>query len=82
MNNYFDSEAFRSLSHMAEEYDRIVSPLTEQLKLYDRWHEITSPLQRMVTLNHDVIFRVTAFDQSLARHLSNMIDHTSLCSKT
>lgn len=55
---------------MAEEYDRLVSPLTEQLKLYDRWHEISSPVLRVVEMNRDVLDGVTRFDTMLAHRLS------------
>ena len=67
MNN---DELFRSLSRMAEEYDRLVSPLTERLKIYDRWHEITSPILRVAEMHDDVLKGVTAFDTSLADRLS------------
>ena len=45
-----NDELFRSLYRMAEEYDRLVSPLTEQLKINDRWHEITSPILRVAEI--------------------------------
>ena len=64
-----NDELVRSLSRMAEEYDRLVSPLTEQLKIYDRWHEITSPILRVAEMHDDVLKGVTAFDTSLADHL-------------
>lgn len=60
----------RSLSRMAEEYDRLVSPLTKKLEIYDRWNEITSPILRVAEMHDDVLKGVTAFDASLARHLS------------
>ncbi len=65
-----NDELFRSLSRMAEEYDRLVSPLTEQLKIYDRWHEIASPILRVAEMHDDVLKGVTAFDALLADHLS------------
>ena len=45
-----NDELFRSRYRMAEEYDRLVSPLTEQLKINDRWHEITSPILRVAEI--------------------------------
>ena len=69
-----NDDMFRSLSCMAEEYDRLVSPLTEQLKISDRWHEITSPILRVAAMHDDVLEGMTAFDTSLARHLSMMTE--------
>lgn len=53
--NMKNDNLFRSLSRMAEEYDRLVSPLTEQLKIYDRWHEIASPLLRVAEMHNDKV---------------------------
>ncbi|MDD5891987.1 MAG: hypothetical protein PUC72_05555 [Bacteroidales bacterium] len=63
--DYFDS-----LYRMAEEYNRIVSPLTEQLRIQDRWNTITSPIQRVAEMNQTILAGVTAFDTSLAQQLS------------
>ena len=69
-----NDDMFCSLSRMAEEYDRLVSPLTKQLEIYDRWHEIESPLLRVAEMYDNVLKGVTAFDTSLARHLSLMTE--------
>lgn len=69
-----NDDTFRSLSRMAEEYDRLVSPLTKQLGLYDRWYEIASPILRVVEMHDAVLKGVTAFDTSLARLLSIMTE--------
>lgn len=69
-----NDELFRSLSRMAEEYDRLVSPLIKQLKIYDRWHEITSPILRVAEMHDDVLKGVTAFDTSLADHLTRITE--------
>ena len=71
MNN---DDMFRSLSRMAEEYDRLVSSLIKQLDIYDQWHEIESPLLRVAEMHDDVLRGVTAFDTSLARHLSSITE--------
>ena len=73
-SNMKNDDMFRSLSRMAEEYDRIVSPLTKQLEIYDRWHEIMSPILRVAEMHDDVLKGVTAFDTSLARRLSIMTE--------
>ncbi|WP_139355613.1 hypothetical protein [Oribacterium sp. C9] len=67
-----NDDMFRSLYRMVEEYNRLVGPLTEHLHIYDRWNEIESPLLRVAELNDDVLKGVTAFDTSLADHLSFM----------
>lgn len=69
-----NDDMFRSLSRMVEEYDRLVSPLTKQLEIYDRWHEIASPILRVAEMHDDVLKGVTAFDTSLARHLSRITE--------
>jgi len=69
-----NDDMLRSLSRMAEEYDRLVSPLTKQLEIYDRWHKIESPLLRVAEMHDDVLKGVTAFDTSLARHLSRITE--------
>ncbi len=65
-----NDDLFRSLFRMAEEYDRLVSPLTEQLKIYDRWNEIASPILRVAEMRDNVLKGVTAFDTSLAHYLA------------
>ncbi len=74
MCNSFDSDSFRSLSRAAEELNRIVSPLKEQLKIADRWDEIMSPLLRMATFHQEVLPGVTAFDNSLANRLYELVN--------
>lgn len=65
-----NDDLVRSLSRMAEEYNRLVSPLTRQLKIYDRWNEIESPILRIAEMHNNVLKGVTAFDTSLAQHLA------------
>lgn len=69
-----NGDLFCSLYSMAEEYDRLVSPLTNQLEIYNRWHEITSPILRIAEMHDDVFKGVSAFDTSLARYLSLMTE--------
>ena len=69
-----NADFFRSLSRMADEYNRLVSPLTDQLKINDRWHEIESPVLRVAKMRDDVLSGVTAFDLSLAHRLRMLID--------
>ena len=69
-----NDDMFRSLTSMADEYDRIVSPLTMQLGIFERWHEITSPLLRVSEMHEYVFKGMTAFDTSLARKLSQMTE--------
>lgn len=69
-----NDEMFQSLSRMAEEYDRLVSPLTKQLGIYDRWLKITSPILRVAEMRDDVFRGIIAFDMSLAHRLSLMTE--------
>lgn len=69
-----NDDIFRSLSRMADEYNRLVSPLSEQLKIYDRWHEIESPVLRVAKMRNEVLSGVTAFDLGLAHQLRMLID--------
>ena len=45
--NMKKDDIFGSLSRMAEEYDRLVSPMTKLIGIYDRWNGIDSPLLRV-----------------------------------
>lgn len=67
-----NDDMFRSLSSMAEEYDRLVSPLTNQLGIFKRWNEIPSPVLRVAELHDNVFKGMMAFNSSLARQLSLM----------
>lgn len=69
-----NDDMYRSLFCMAEEYNRIIGPLTKQLKIYDRWHEIASPLLRVAEMNRDVLAGVSRYDMALAHKLSVMIE--------
>ena len=59
---------------MADEFNRLVSPLTDQLKIKDLWHEIESPVLRVAKMRDYVLPGVTAFDLSLANQLRMLID--------
>ena len=69
-----DDDFFSSLSRMADEFNRLVSPLIDQLKIKDLWHEIESPVLRVAKMRDDVLPGVTAFDLSLANRLRMLID--------
>lgn len=69
-----NDDIYRSLLRLSEEYDRLVSPLTKQLEIYDRWKEIESPLLRIAELHDDVIRGVTAFDTNMALQLSKITE--------
>lgn len=69
-----NDDFYSSLSRMADEFNRLVSPLTDQLKIDDRWHEIESPVLRVAKMRDDVLPGITAFDLSLANRLRMLID--------
>lgn len=62
-----------SLSHMVEEYNRLVKPITEQIQIQDRWEAIASPILRVAELNKDILAGVSKFDLQLADQISAMV---------
>ncbi len=69
-----NNDMFQSIFRMAKEYEKLVSPLTKQLEVYDRWKEITSPILRVAETHDSVLKGVAALDTSLARHLSQITE--------
>ena len=66
-------DQFRSLSRMLEEYNRLVRPITEQIKIQDRWNKIASPILRVAELNKDILAGVSKFDLQLANQIGALV---------
>ncbi len=58
---------------MVEEYNRLVKPITEQLKIQDKWESIASPSLRVAELNKDILAGVSKFDLQLADQISAIV---------
>ncbi len=67
-----NDDIFRSLSNMVEEYNRLVSPLTEQFKIVDKWNETFSPILRVAQTYQDVLDKANSIGDALATRISEL----------
>lgn len=62
-------EANKPFSLMAEEYNRLIEPLTKKLEIEKRWNDIISPVLRVAELNPIILPAVSIINVPLANHL-------------
>ena len=64
-----DIEYYEALSRMAEEYQRILLPLREQIQFPARWNEIVSPVIRIAETNREILKGIDTFNTEVADKL-------------